>query len=230
VSRARRGTWAQFGVRHVCPAVLCFFRCSPSETSRSDSDCLMRLAVLLRQTTRLLMPLDASSSAQSALKRSFARQALSHAQDRPPETGRPAPRKAPKLEGSQSPHSQAEPSDRGQKMPPTSSSSRRGHRGPGSSTRRGSRGSGRPAQKPKGPILTELEGPLRDQQYILGTQKKSLKQVHVDNPKSPLANFYSLALGSQPNYESKEGTVEKKKVFRCVQQCCIYVDTHSAIA
>jgi hypothetical protein len=97
--------------------------------------------------------------------------------------------------------------------PSTASSSRRdSNRGGGGGGGGGRRGGGK---KPL-PSLQSFDEPLHNLDYIQKTAKKSLKPVHATNPKSPLANFCNLALGTGVEYKLEEGLVGDKKVWRYV--------------
>jgi hypothetical protein len=174
----------------------------------------MRLAALLRPR-RLLMQVDPALGRES-LKRPYARNAAAQAIDASTSPDRaPRPAKSAKLDddvdmppSSSSRRGSGPRAARSSQQQPasSSSSSRRSRRG-GSGRGGGGGGGGNGA-----PV--ELEGLLRDVKYIEGMKSAPLKPVHAENPKSPLANYCSLALGTLPDYQAEEGYVGAKKVWR----------------
>ncbi|EIW86710.1 P-loop containing nucleoside triphosphate hydrolase protein [Coniophora puteana RWD-64-598 SS2] len=126
-------------------------------------------------------------------------------------------------------------------MPPSSSSSRglaarlsapntsRNNRRRGSTTGKGqpSHGQGRGTGKGKAkaqPILPQLDGPIYDEACLqqlrsrVEQARSPLKQALVDNPKSPVANFWKESFSGSPVYALEEGihTETGRRIWRCV--------------
>jgi small subunit ribosomal protein S24e len=107
---------------------------------------------------------------------------------------------SPAFEMPSSSHAQSPRSSRAPTFGVRSSRSVLGH----NSTSRfsGSRGGGR------GTARKMLDGPVRDQAYIVGEFNKSpipLKKIHESTPKSSLGNFSMLAFGKLPQYQYMSG-------------------------
>ena len=169
----------------------------------------MRLALLLSRRT-LLMQADPTKrialSSSSSRKRPFSR--TPSPSSRPPSDLDQRPGKVPKVEGDHLPSSSKSA------MTPPSSSFRRppSHHGRGSplnpsrsfgSNSKSRRGKGSASSRPQQPTLPE---PIYSADYIRSTyEKKPLKAIWAENPKSPLTNYLKTVLDSMPEYESVLG-------------------------
>jgi len=77
----------------------------------------------------------------------------------------------------------------------------------------------------------ELEGPLRDKNYIHMQYDQTypgitpLKHIHAQNPKSTLSNWYINAQGTLPQYECLGGVLNGRHIWRYVL-CCCYCDPY----
>ncbi|QRV76171.1 Helicase associated domain (HA2) [Ceratobasidium sp. AG-Ba] len=68
--------------------------------------------------------------------------------------------------------------------------------------------------------LLYLEGPVHDETYIRGRYANNnlgaIKSQWLENPKSTVSNYYSLNYNKQPIYETTEGMLERRKMFRVI--------------
>ncbi|KAI0961567.1 hypothetical protein AcV7_000638 [Taiwanofungus camphoratus] len=188
-----------------------------------------RLLMQLDPSQRL-SPLASPSrpSSHSTLKRPFVHQAAAQSAsttssstcspttDLPSESERPG--KVPKLDGTASPSASASTSapksTSASKLPSMSRSNHphaRHTSGPSLLSRMPppqapSSGRGRRGRATAAAVKQTLPGPVYDQDYITNTYRtKHLKSAWEENPKSPLANFYSQHFNDQPVYESTQG-------------------------
>jgi len=188
----------------------------------------MHFAFLLRHRRRLLMHFDPSkgtplsSSASVSLKRSLAQQATANA------------RKIPRTEKAQAPATSSLSSSRRGSPPvfspefqmPTPSSSSSPNLSSNSSNFH--RSLGKRAKRATPPAFkgtgkgNVLDGPMRDMNHIVmefnqqHPDASELKPVHSLNPKSAVANFETIVFGTLPHYDSVEGLVNGRKIWRCV--------------
>ena len=169
----------------------------------------MRLAFLLSRRT-LLMQVDPAKRlalpSSSSRKRPFSR--TPSPSSRLPSDPDQRPGKVPKVEGNYLPSSSKSV------MTPPSSSFRRppSHHGRGSplnpsrsfgTNSKSRRGKGTAAARPQQPTLPE---PVYSADYIRSTyERKPLKAIWAENPKSPLTNYLKTAFDNMPEYESVLG-------------------------
>jgi len=103
--------------------------------------------------------------------------------------------------------------------------------GPSPAHSQASGSSKRSRGKQSGSRFPTLDGPLRDAAYIVQEFNKStvpLKDIHRVTPKASLGNFGMIAVGSTPDYTSKEGMVDlpngqKIKVWRWARHHSIFI-------
>lgn len=168
----------------------------------------MRLALLLSRRT-LLMQVDPAKhlafSSSSSRKRPFSR---TPSPCRTPSDPDQRPGKVPKVEGGHLPSSSKSV------MTPPNPSFRRppSHHGRGSplnpsrsfgNNSKSRRGKGTAAARLQQPTLPE---PVYSADYVRSThEKKPLKAIWAENPKSPLTNYLKAAFDSMPEYESVLG-------------------------
>ncbi|KAG9104755.1 hypothetical protein FRC06_011237 [Ceratobasidium sp. 370] len=89
-----------------------------------------------------------------------------------------------------------------------------------SSGRYSGRGGGRARPDPRSTSsLLYLEGPVHNEAYLRNRHADSnlvaIKPQWLENPKSTVSNYHSLNFGKQPSYETTEGMIEGRKMFRC---------------
>jgi hypothetical protein len=168
----------------------------------------MSLSTLLRHR-RLRMPLDPTigrdlleGTIPSLKRQTRTAHALAIA-----DSARPS--KVPKPSSSMPPSSRRGGHARGGSSGHQSKPSQSGP-GPSSSGRRG-RGSSKPKV-----VLRNFGAPLHNSRYIMAKATTPLKPVYQENPKSPLANYYSVHLNTTPDYIAEEGIIEGTRIWRYV--------------
>ena len=100
-------------------------------------------------------------------------------------------------------------------------------RGKGRSTSRGKGGAARAvadglAMTRQQELLPQFDGPMRTKEQIVqefegAARRRDIKQAWLDNPKSPVANWFGAGKGNGGvPYETERGMLNNKPIFRCV--------------
>lgn len=188
------------------------------------------MLLCFRTTVRRRLSMQINHPTPSSLKRSFAQTAFTphQASDSPSTSSQPTTSKLQRRRRSTSPHQRHQPM--------SSPSSHLGHSAPGSprtsspssyssyrsSPFRGSRDShSRNNSRSRFPDREKdrdtLELPLRDEKFVKQTYEDvNLPTTVTDNPKSSITNLANQALDGSLDFESRDGIINKQKLWRWV--------------